>query len=302
MNVLLTPQPPVFPHQHENPRISPQRSLSPFHNMNPRKRKADEDGDETMSPRSSPTISARALARPSKKVRGNEVIGRPLTLPRLLETLDTSQLRTVLERICESHPDIGHEVVTQAPRPSVSSAVEVLQGYETKLKDAIPYGETSPEYTYYRIKEPLIALIDALSDFTPQFLPPIETQPTKSLEFLSEATDFIHRLPDWEPQAYRHHKETAYEEISKAWALVINEAGKKGGGLNLHSGGWDQILSRHNEQSHGRLSSAINAMSMSVGWMGSNANAGPGGPSESNSILNQLMSGTYGAPVRVGPW
>ncbi|KAJ4133614.1 Tethering factor for nuclear proteasome sts1 [Fusarium equiseti] len=302
MNVLLTPQPPVFPHQHENPRISPQRSLSPFHNMNPRKRKADEDGDEAMSPRSSPTISARALARPSKKVRGNEVIGRPLTLPRLLETLDTSQLRTVLERICESHPDIGHEVVTQAPRPSVSSAVEVLQGYETKLKDAIPYGETSPEYTYYRIKEPLIALIDALSDFTPQFLPPIETQPTKSLEFLNEATDFIHRLPDWEPQAYRHHKETAYEEISKAWALVINEAGKKGGGLNLHSGGWDQILSRHNEQSGGRLSSAINAMSMSVGWMGSNANVGPGGPSESNSILNQLMSGTYGAPVRVGPW
>ncbi|PTD02832.1 Tethering factor for nuclear proteasome STS1 [Fusarium culmorum] len=210
MNVLLSPQPPVFPHQHENPRLSPQRSLSPFHNMNPRKRKADEDGDETMSPRCSPTISARALARPSKKVRGNEIIGRPLTLPRLLETLDTSQLRTVLERICESHPDIGHEVVTQAPRPSVSSAV-------------------GPEYTYYRVKEPLVAFIDALSDFTPQFLPPNETQPTKSLEFLNEATDFIHRLPNWEPQAYRHHKETAYEEISKAWALVINEAGKKAG-------------------------------------------------------------------------
>ncbi|KAL6921959.1 hypothetical protein ACHAPO_002719 [Fusarium lateritium] len=300
MNVLLSPQPPVFPHQHENPRLSPQRSLSPFHNMNPRKRKADEDGDETMSPRSSPTISARALARPSKKVRANEIIGRPLALPRLLETLDTSQLRTVLERICETHPDIGHEVVTQAPRPSVSSAVEVLQGYEQKMKDAIPYGESSPEYTYYRVKEPLVAFIDALSDFTPQFLPPNETQPTKSLEFLNEATDFIHRLPNWEPQAYRHHKETAYEEISKAWALVINEAGKKAGGLNLHSGGWDQILSRHNEQSGGRLSTAIHAMSMSVGWMGSNANTGSG--SASDSILNQLMSGSYGAPVRVGPW
>jgi hypothetical protein len=70
----------------------------------------------------------------------------------------------------------------------------------------------------------------------------------------------------------------------------------------LHSGGWDQILSRHNEQSGGRLSPAIHAMSMSVGWMGSNANTGSGGSSDSNSILNQLMSGTYGAPVRVGPW
>ncbi|KAF4983853.1 hypothetical protein FZEAL_834 [Fusarium zealandicum] len=302
MNVLLSPQPALVPHQHENPRLSPQRNLSPFYTMASRKRKADEDGDETMSPRSSPTISARALARPSKKVRSNEVIGRPLALPRLLETLDTSQLRTVLERICERHPDIGHEVVSQAPRPSVSSALQVLQGYVDKLNDAVPYGQSSAEYTYYRVKEHLVALLDALSDFTPQFLPPIETQPTKSLEFLNEATDIIHKLPDWEPQTYRHHKENAYEEISKAWALVINEAGKRAGGFNLHTGGWDQVLSRHNEQSGGRLASALTTMASSVGWMGPNTDSGPAGASDANSILNQLMSGTYGAPVRVGPW
>jgi protein Cut8 len=43
-------------------------------------------------------------------------------------------------------------------------------------------------------------------------------------------------------------------------------------------------------------------MSTSVSWMGSNTNSASGGSSDSNSILNQLMSGTYGAPVRVGPW
>lgn len=270
--------------------------------MASRKRKADEDGDETMSPQSSPAISARPLARPSKKVRSNEVIGRPLSLHRLLETLDTSQLRTVLERICERHSDIGNEVVSGAPRPSVASALDVLQGYQDKMKAAVPYGETSPEYTYYRVKEALIALIDALSDFTPQFLPPIETQPAKSLQFLDGATNLIHQLPDWQPQAYRHHKDNAFEEISKAWALVINEAGKRGGGFNLHSGGWDQKLSQHNERSGGRLASAIGAMTESVGWIGSNSNGGSSSTSDPNSILNQLISGTYGAPVRVGPW
>lgn len=274
--------------------------VSPFHNMaSSRKRKADEDGDETMSPQSSPAISSRALARPSKKPRANELIGRPLALPRLLETLDTTQLRNVLERICERHPDIGREVISGAPRPSVSSALHVLQGYREKLKAAVPYGESSPEYTYYRVKEALVALLDALSDFTPQFLPPTEMQPTKSLEFLDGATRLIHELPDWEPQAYRHHKENAYEEISKAWALVINEAGKRAGGFNLHSGNWDQTLSRHNEQSGGRLGTAINAMTSSVGWMGPNSNAAA---PEQNSILNQLLAGTYGSPVRVGPW
>lgn len=270
--------------------------------MTGRKRKADEDGDETMSPQSSPAISSRALARPSKKVRANELIGRPLSLPRLLETLDTDQLRTVLERICERHPDIGHEVISGAPRPTVSSALELLEGYMTKLEDAAPYGESSAEYTYYRVKDTLVALINALSDFTPQFLPPIETQANKSLQFLDGATNLIHKLPDWDPQAYRHHKENAYEEISKAWALVINEAAKRGGGINLHSGGWDQTLSRHNEQSGGRLAGAISAMANNVGWMGPNGNGPSSNPADSNSILNQLVSGAYGAPVRVGPW
>jgi protein Cut8 len=270
--------------------------------MTTRKRKADDDGDETMSPQSSPAISSRALARPSKKVRGNELIGRPLSLPRLLETLDTQQLRTVLERICERHPDIGHEVVSGAPRPTVSSALDLLDGYMTKLKEAAPYGESSPEYTYYRVKDSLVGLIDALSDFTPQFLPPIETQPNKSLQFLDGATNLIHKLPDWDPQAYRHHKENAYEEISKAWALVIDEAAKRGGGFNLHSGGWDRTLSQHNEQSGGRLARAINAMVNNVGWMGPNGNGGSSNPADSNSILDQLVSGSFGAPVRVGPW
>ena len=274
---------------------------SPLHSMANRKRKAEEDGDgdESMSAGNSPRESQRVLARPTKKVRPTEVTGRSLTLPRLLETLDTHQLRSVLERICERHPDIGHEVVTGAPRPTPSAVLDVLLGYQAKFQESIPYGESSPEYTYYRVKDALIEMVDAIADFTTQFLPPVETQPVKSLQFLDGATKIIHDLPDWEPQGYRYHKENAYEEISKAWALVINEAGKRASGFNLHSGGWDQTLARHNEQSGGRLPAAINAMTSSVGWMASSHDADA---SEQNSILDQLISGTFGPAVRVGPW
>ncbi|PHH71794.1 hypothetical protein CDD80_4985 [Ophiocordyceps camponoti-rufipedis] len=269
--------------------------------MAPRKRKADADGDETMSPLSSPAATARPLLRPSKRSRVNEVVGRPLTLPRLLETLDAGQLRAALQRICDRHPQIGHEVSVGAPRPSVSAALDVLQGYHDKLQAALPYGhgETSPEYTYYRIKEPMVALTDALSDFTPQFLPPAESQPTKSLQYLDGATELVHQLPNCDSQAYRHLKDGVYEDLSRAWALVINEAGKRGGGINLHSGGWDQTLSRHDERSGGRLALAMSAMGSNVGWMASNQ---PAPPVEQPSILNQLMSGAYGPAVRVGPW
>lgn len=267
--------------------------------MSGRKRKADQDGDEAMSPMSSPASAARSLARPSKRARANEPLGRPLALPRLLETLDTQQLRTALERICERHPEIGNEVVSGAPRPTAAAALDVLHGYQDRLKAAVPYGESSPEYTYYRVKDALVALMDALSDFTPQFLPPNEPQAAKSLQFLDGATKLVHDLPDWEAQTYRHHKDNAYEDLSRAWALVINEAGKRGGGINLHTGGWDQALCRHNEQSGGRLVSAMSALGNSVGWM---AAGQPAPPAEQHSILNQLMSGAFGSPVRVGPW
>ena len=267
-----------------------------------RKRKMDDDGDEVISSGSSPIIATRQVARPSKKIRATEVVGRPLNLPRLLETLDVPQLRTVLERICERHPDIGQEVVNSAPRPGPQAALGVLEEYQEKLKAAWPYGHSSQDYTYYRVKQPLVALVDALADFTPQYLPPTETQPSISLEYLDGATKIVHSLPDWEPQSYRHHKENAYDEISKAWALVITEAGKRGGGFNLHTGGWEQILAKHHDLSGGRMTAAVNAMAMSVGPFGSASAVPPPAHTDPNSIRNQLMSGTYGAPVRVGPW
>ncbi|CAI4215370.1 unnamed protein product [Parascedosporium putredinis] len=224
MNVLLSPQPPHFshPHQHDSTaRLSSSRPLSPYTaNMTNRKRRLDDDGDEMAV---SPT--------------------------------HTNQLRTVLERICDRHPEIGQEVVTSAPaRPLPPPSV---------------------------VKQPLASA---------------------SLQYLDGATKVIHALPDWDSQSHRHHKDNAYEEIAKAWALVISEAAKRGGGFVLHSGGWDQRLARHNELSGNRLEAAINAMASSVGWIG---NASPMAQSSSNdpaSIRNQLMSGTYGSPVKVGPW
>lgn len=270
--------------------------------MPTRKRKADDD-EEMGSPHSSPAIQNRQLSRPSKKIRShNELAGRALGLPRLLETLDASQLRTVLQTICERQPEIGEEVVRSAPRPSVACALSVLHEYQDKLREAFPYGHSSSDYTYYRVKQQLVALLDALSDFISQYLPPYETQASVSLEFLDGATKIVHTLPDWESQAYRYHKENIYDELSRAWALVVNEASKKGAGFVLHSGGWDQILAKHNQESNGRLGAAINAMSSNVSWVGGNANSGSPAAAANPSILDQLMAGNFGAPVRVGPW
>ncbi|KAJ8122526.1 hypothetical protein ONZ43_g1304 [Nemania bipapillata] len=306
MNVLLSPKPSFFHHTSDASRRSPTRSMSPFHNAVPgnRKRKADEDADEmSVSPSSSPAVQTRLLVRPTKRVRSSDPTGRQLSLSRLLETLDVTQLRTVLQTICERQPEIGEEVVKGAPRPSVECALQVLSEYQTRLQAAYPYGGSSSDYTYFRVKQPLIALIDALADFTPQYLPPHETQAAISLQFLDGATKLVHSLPEWESQSYRHHKENAYDEISKAWALVITEASKKGAGFLLHSDGWNQTLAKHNEQAGGRLHAAMSAMAANVDWVDGNPNNGmPVPSSNASSLVDQLMAGNYVSSVRVGPW
>ncbi|KAH7125268.1 tethering factor for nuclear proteasome sts1 [Dendryphion nanum] len=295
-----------------NNRLSPTRNiLSPPSAMSGRKRKAEDDGsggdDDRMSasPSGSPAVPARPLPRHyTKRIRTN-VSGRPLPLPRLLETLSADEMRHLLQSICDRHPDIGTEVVTTAPRPSVQSTLETMSKYESSFQAAFPLGRGSSDYAYNRVRQQLIELLDALKDFTPHFLPPNEAQPATSLTFLDGATEIIHRLPDWDTYQHNRHKQEAYEEIAKAWAAVIREAAKKAGGIQLQYGGWDQKIAKHNEIAGGRMQEAMQELRGSLNWMGGDApTTASGGSADMMSVRQQLLNGSYGVgpPVPVGHW
>lgn len=282
-------------------------AVSPFTNMasqNKRKRRAEDDDDEmSVSPQNSPSPAQRQLARPPKKMqRLPEPPSRTLPLPRLLETLDSTQLRAVLQAICERRADIQEEVLSGAPRPTAANSLQVLDSYRQTLTEAMPYGHSSSDYAYYRVKQPLAALVNAIMDFTPQYLPPIENQASISLVYLDGVTKIAHSMPHWDSQTYRHHKDHVYDELAKAWTMVISEAAKRGGGFTLHNEGWAEVLAKHNEQAGGRLQPAVHALANHVGWMNSDQNSSSAGSSEQGSFLNQLLNGSYGSPVRVGPF
>lgn len=259
------------------------------------------------SPSSSPNIASQSLPVPrSIKRPKSNIIGRPLVLHRLLETLDADSLRSILKTICDHHPTIATEVEKSAPRPSVSSALSVLRKYETKLQESFPFGgDPSSDYAYNRVRQPLTALLDALNDFTPHFLPPNEPQMVQCLDFLDNATELIHRLPNWNNFQNTLHKQNAYEEIAKAWVVAFKEASKRAGGIQLQYDGWDKKLAKHNHEAQGKLQAAVDAMNSILGWAGGQI------PSQSqprndgiSSIRQELFSGTYGSnmAVHVGPW
>lgn len=282
-------------------------------NISNRKRKPEDDGrddqDTRMSASPSPKVLNQSLphiipsSRRLKRARTN-TNGRALPLNRLLETLSEDDMREMLRQICERRPDIGAEVATAAPRPSVQASLDILSKYEATLREAFPYGGSqTSEYSYNRVRQPLMEILDALKDYTPNFLPPNEMQTAISLNFLDGATNVIHRLPNWESYQHNRHKSEAYEEMAKAWALVIQESSKRGGGIQLQYGGWDQKLAKHNEMAGGKMEEAVQELRSSVGWMGANSNnTSQAQPNDPTSIRQQLLSGTYGQSLRVGQW
>lgn len=281
--------------------------------MSGRKRKAEDDPTDAsadrMSASPSPSPAPSRLfpitpSRQTKRLRTN-IVGRPLSLPRLLETLDADEMRGVLRSICDRHPDIGTEIVTTAPRPTVQSALNILGSYRSSLQESFPYGDRpTSDYSYNRVRQALMNLLDALRDFTPSFLPPHQTQATVSLAYLDGATEIVHGLPNWDTYQHNRHKLDAYEEIGRAWAVVIREAAKKGGGFQVQYGGWDQKLAKHNELSGGKMQEVMNELRSNIGWMGvGSPEPGSGGVPGEMSIREQLFQGTYGAsPIQVGPW
>lgn len=282
--------------------------------MSGRKRKASEEpsDNERMSTSPSPSVSNRLLPSASthrsiKRSRTGNPTGRPLPLPRLLQTLSADQMRQVLQDVCEEHPELQQEIVTRAPRPSIESTLSVLSRYENDFRQAFPLGNRpTSDYAYNRVQQHLQQLIEALRDFTPHFLPPQETQSTSSLGYLDAVTNMIHRLPDWDTFQHQRHKNDAYDDISKAWALVIKEAAKRAGGFHLQFGGWDQKLVDHNMKSNGKLDEAVNELRNALGLnMQTGLGLAPGGDGavsdERLNIRQQLFSGSFGQNVGVGP-
>jgi protein Cut8 len=330
MSSLATP--PIPPHFHEHTRLSPSRSsrshtqsqtnrrrnmpLTDFPLLvstagSSRKRKASpspipEDDPMNSSPVPSNARLPNTLAPSSRKrIRAN-LAGRPLAVERLLETLDTDSLRSVLRSLCSSHPDLKEEVVHLSPRPSIQSTLQVLRQYHTQLMASFPL-DPNPrsDYCYDRVRPQLQELLNALTDFTPHFLPPNEMQSSTSLSYLDGVTQLIHDLPEWDNSQHNYAKANAYEEISRAWAVVIREASKRGGGIQLQYGGWQDKLRSHNELSGGKMQEAYEELMSALGWLRPEQPASGHQQPQQQSIRQQLFSGTYGQEqpaIRTGIW
>ncbi|KAH7055457.1 Cut8 six-helix bundle-domain-containing protein [Linnemannia elongata] len=282
--------PSAFQHPHQfngslaQPRLPLQRHLgNPHHTMDtPRstlKRKPSEDIDSPMPSSGPPSPSENNSDSNSDQAKVKRVrttiqrVSKQKTVSKLIGTLTNAQLINLVNTLVDSHPSLAEDISNLVPRPTIASVQPYLAALETKMQESFPYTKWGPsydDYSFNRVKPALDELVENLVDYTNHFTSPPEF-PTTSFSFLHIATEFCHRLPNWDNPANNEHKSNLYKSLADFWIKAIQDAsskleeGKIYGQMTVQE--WAKNLEQHNNTSQGMFSSAIEEFKTKLGWI-----------------------------------
>ncbi|KAG0247679.1 Tethering factor for nuclear proteasome sts1 [Mortierella polycephala] len=244
------------------------------------KRKPSEDIDSPMpssgppSPSGSNSDTSNNELAKVKRVRTTaELLSKKKTVNKLIAPLTPSQLVNLISTLVEGHPFLLDDIANLVPRPTVATVQLMLATLETKLQQAFPYtkwGPCSDDYSFNRVKPALEELVETLVDYTNHFTSPPEF-PTTSFAFLHIATEFCHRLPNWDNAINNEHKTNLYKTLEEFWIKAIQDAsskleeGKIYGQMTVQE--WAKNLEHHNITSQGMFSAAIEEFKTKLGWI-----------------------------------
>ncbi|TPX31413.1 hypothetical protein SmJEL517_g05274 [Synchytrium microbalum] len=230
-------------------------------------------------------------------------ITRPPAIDRVLDTLDKSQIITILTTLIQQHPTLSSTIAQMLPRPTLKTVSTVLSGLEKKLNDSFPFNKWGPDrsdYSFNRVRPILIEVKDAIMHYMPYFIEPISytremahEYPDHAFGFLQMATTLAHRLPLW--QNASHNDETRgdlYIVLGRGWNTTCTELVrrvKEEGKMYTTSmvAEWGQNLLTHAEHVGGRFgfAEAVDTFRASCGWMTPESVGGlvSGGATSSNN-------------------
>lgn len=216
-------------------------------------------------------LQTRAIqhSRIEKRARIHHVASRPLSVARIAEIMDKAGLENLISTLCNSHPELAHEVAVLAPKITINSALNTLNKKLDAVFLALPYkGDQQGDYAYLRVKSVLEDLLMAMNDYMRHFLPPNEQQISNSLAFLDSATSLLHKVPEWTNPVNNYAKNSMYDEVSQAWMLTLVEAASResNNGLGLAYRGWEQKLEQHNAVANNKLSDVLKYLCQAMTW------------------------------------
>lgn len=247
-----------------------------------------------------------------KRARTPTISGKNLPISRLVEVMDYSQLKSVLEMVMAQHPEVAQTIHKSAVKPSTGRIVELIKDKAARIVAHLPYKcDVESDYSYIRVKPYLTEFLDCISDFILNLLPPMEFVLANSCYILDVITNLIHELPCFSNSEFQYTKTIAYQQLANLWLIVLSHTQAEESeavedpvlGLSEPSLEWLKTvesmklleqMEKHNETSGGKFAAVVEHIKSELGtYAQANGSCSPEAAAPQGSIFNDLITVDY---------
>lgn len=250
-----------------------------------------------------------------KRARTPLISGQSLPVNRLVELLDQSQLRNILEAVMAQHPEVALTVQKCATKPTPEAVIVLIQEKAAQIAAHLPYKcDVESDYSYIRVKPFLTEFLDCISDFILDLLPPMESVLSSSCFILHTITTLLHELPNFSNNEYQYTKAIAYQQLATLWLTLLSRhqriedrESEDANALSANSPEppleWLKTvenmkllehLEKHNEASEGKFAAVVEFLRVELGNHPQLAiSCSPEAVAPQGSIFNDLITVDY---------
>lgn len=146
----------------------------------------------------------------------NEIFGQKLPLNRIIETLDQEKLQNLIINLVTENPELASKVIDVSPKITPTDALNELRRKLELILINIPYKvESTSDYSFLRVKSFVNDFFESLSDYSLNFIAPIETDSTVSITFLKNfLVDIFHKLPKFQAVEFKYFYNLTIEKFN----------------------------------------------------------------------------------------
>lgn len=176
-------------------------------------------GDETVSAAVFPGFRPR-ISKPVRMKRAKqpfEVHGIKLPLNRIVETLSKPQLQQLILDLVNEYPQITAKVIEKSPIVTVDEAIQaLLLKLEKEIIGNLPYKmDPCSDYSFLRVKHFVNDFFQLLSDYTLNYMPPIENDLTIPLGFIKKfLMEVFPMIPNFNAMEFRYFHNVTIEKFN----------------------------------------------------------------------------------------
>lgn len=197
-----------------------------------------------------------------KKPKSDKIIGQPLPIDRMIDTLNKQDLSDLITRLIDSRPDITADVMRLSPKLSVEDCVRCLKEKVDEIEGNLPYKvDPVSEYAFLRVKCLCFGFFQSLSDYILNFLPPVNNGTVDILDFLTKfLLEVLYKLPAFENGEFKYYFNLTIDKINHIYVDSLSKfiQEKQANIYILLDGGWSKDIQEINRLNNGEFTRVCN--------------------------------------------